>query len=152
MGMQAAGAIADIAGTKKQIKQGKAGTALELAQIENRLEQERAASAQSSLDAMISLRSNLATQQAIFASRGTRGTAGTAASLASASVRNFSSDERTRRMNLLSREADLRATKTLTGMHQLSSETQLGQALGKRLIDQLPISEGLTALRGKFNA
>ena len=149
LGMQAAGAITDAIGTRQQIKQGRAGAELEQAQIENRLEQERASSAQGSLDAMVALRQNLATQQAIFAARGTRATAGTAASIANKSVQNFSADERTRRMNLLSREAGLRATKTLSGFHQLKSETQLGQSLSKRLVDQLPIGEGLTALGNK---
>lgn len=152
LGMQAVGAIADVAGTRGQIRAGRAGTQLEQAQIENRLEQERAASTQGSIDAMQQLRQNLATQQAIFAARGTRGTAGSAASIASKSIQNFSTDERVRRMNLLSREAGLRATNTLTGMHQLSSETQLGQSLSKRLIDTLPVSEGLTSLRNRFNA
>lgn len=152
LGMQAVGAISDAAGTRSQIKLGRAGTELELAQIEVRLEQERNASAEGSLNAMQALRQNLATQQAIFAARGTSGKAGSAASIATKSVQNFSADERTRRMNLLSREAGLRATKTLTGFHQLTSETQLGQALTKRLVDQMPISEGLTGLRNRFNA
>ena len=146
LGMQAAGAITDAIGTRNEIKQGRAGAELEQAQIENRLEQERASSAQGSLDAMVALRQNLATQQAIFAARGTSGKAGTAASIANKSMQNFSADERTRRMNLLSREAGLRATKTLSGFHQLKSETQLGQSLSKRLVDQMPISEAATAL------
>ena len=152
LGMQAVGAISDAAGTRGEVRRGRAGTELELAQIEFRLEQERAASAQGSLDAMQALRQNLATQQAIFAARGTSGKAGSAASVANKSVQNFGADERTRRMNLLSREAGLRATQTLTGFHQLSSETQLGQALTKKLVDTLPVSEGLTALRKRFDA
>lgn len=151
LAMQTAGAVSDAVGTRQQIRQGRAGAELEQAMIESRLEQERAGSAQSSLDAMIALRQNLATQQAIFAARGTKATAGSAATASSKSMQNFSNDERVRRMNLLSKEAGLRATKTLTGMHQLTSETQLGQALTNRLIDQMPVSEGLTSLRNRLN-
>jgi hypothetical protein len=60
----------------------------------------------------------------------------------------FSEDERVRRMNQLAKEADLRAGNVLSGLHALSSQTQLGQAMQQRFINLIPISS-LTAGLGK---
>lgn len=139
--MQAAGAIADVYGTGQQIKVGRAAAELEQAQFNTRLEEERLQSAMASLDAMKALRAILATQRTIAAARGTDSGQGTGFLIGNTSVGNFNSDERIRRMNLLSREAQLRAGGALTGLHQAASETQLGQSLSSRLFQQIPFSE-----------
>jgi len=105
---------------------------------------------------MQQLRQNLGTQAAIFAARGTRAGVGSAASIVSNSVSNFNADERTRRMNLLGKEAHLRAQGVLSGLHQLTSETQMGQAFRQRTLDRIPtdpkawgqISKGMSSQGG----
>ena len=86
---------------------------------------------------MKALRHNLGSQAAIQAARGTAANAGSAATIRNESVSNFNDDARARRMNLLGREAGLRANMVLTGMHQLTSETQLGQTMTKRFFDNM---------------
>lgn len=149
LGMQASGAIADYASTRQEIKLGRKGYEVEQAQIEARLEQERLASSQDSLLAMIELRKNLASQRAIYAARGQRAGTGTALALSQESIGNASANEQVRRMNLLSREANLRANKALSGLHQLTSETQLGQSMSKRMLEQLPVSQAFQGLQRK---
>ena len=139
--MQAAGAISDIIGTRQQQGLGRAGSEVEQAQINTRMEEERVASALRSLDAMKQLRMTMASQRAIFAARGQKAGAGSAFSISQASVREFQSDERVRKMNLITRQGTLRAAGVLSGMHQLSSETQLGQELSQRMWQRTPFSQ-----------
>ncbi len=148
MSMQAAGAISDFAGTQSQIKMGRAGAELELEQINTRLEEERLAYTMRSLDAMKQLRYTLASQRVIFGARGQQANAGSAFIAQNKAIGEANTDERVRRMNLLSKEATLRAAGALSGMHQLASETRLGQELTRRLYEQTPIAE--TAKRFGF--
>lgn len=152
---QAAGMVADYYSTQQQIKMSRIGTQLEQAQIGSNLEMTRLQTEQSSLQAMEDLRSTLGSQIAIQAARGTRSGVGSAAAISSKTVSNSNADERTRRMNLLAKEAELRASSVLSGMHQLTSETQLGQSMTKRLFGNLPGSSsfdmggsGTTAFSG----
>lgn len=140
LAMQAAGMVVDYMGKSQQIAMGRIGTQMEQASINANIELTRAQSAEASVANMKSLRQTMGAQAAYMAARGTRSNAGSAAVLSSESIGNFNSDERTRRMNLLSREAELRAGNVMSGMHQLSSETQLGQSLSKRFFEGLPIS------------
>lgn len=153
LGMQAAGNIMDFMGTEQEKRLGRMGTQVEQSQIQTRLEQERTSAAMASLDAMTQLRQTLATQRAVYAARGTDTSTGNAFFFGQQSLRNFNSDERIRRMNLLSREADLRAAGVLSGMHQLASETRMGQELSRRAFEQLPFSEAYEGLkrRGQVN-
>lgn len=140
LGMQAAGMIVDYTQTRRQQGLIQAGREIEQAQYEANLEALRAQSAQQSLSAMQQLRQNIGTQIAVQAARGTSSAAGTAVSLRTASQQAFSEDERVRRMNLLAKEADLRAGNALSGLHALSSETQLGQAMQQRWLNMIPLS------------
>lgn len=134
LAMQAAGMVVDYIGTRGQIEQGRMGAKLEQAGIEANLQLTRLQSADESVNAMKELRQNLGTQAVMFASRGTRGNPISAVT----SVGNFQADERTRRMNLLGKEANLRAGKILSGLHQLTSETQLGQSMTNRFLQNIP--------------
>jgi uncharacterized protein (DUF697 family) len=54
-------------------------------------------------------------------------------------------------MNQLAKEADLRAGNVLSGLHALSSQTQLGQAMQQRFLNLIPLSSlagGLTKKSG----
>ena len=133
MSMQAAGMIVDYTQTKNSQKLIQQGRDLEKAAIETNLEAVKLESGEASLEAMKQLRINLGTQMVTQAARGTRTGAGTALNLAQTSQSNFNADERKRRMNLISKEANLRATNVLSGLHTLQSETQLGQAMTSRM-------------------
>jgi len=140
LAMQAAGMIVDYTQTRRQQGLIKAGREIEQAQYEANLEALRAQTEQESLAAMQQLRSNIGTQIAVQAARGTSSAAGTAVSLRTASQSAFQQDERVRRMNLLAKEADLRAGNVLSGLHSLSSETQLGQAMTQKWLNMIPLS------------
>ena len=146
---QAAGMIFDAYGTGQQIKMGRMGADLEKASINTNIQMNAAAAANQSVYAMQNLRQVMGSQAAIFAARGTRGNAGSAFSFNQESVSKFGSDEQARRMNQLSREAELRANMVLTGMHQLTSETQLGKSLTGRLMNKIPTSPDAWAGIGK---
>ena len=141
LSMQAAGAVSDMMGASSQVRAGRAGTKLELATVETRLAEERLSSAMSAVGAMQALRQNLASQRAILAARGQAGDAGTGLFAGVQSQVQHSAGEQVRRMNLLSREATLRAGGSLAAMHQSSSEAQIGQALSKRMFEQIPFAE-----------
>ncbi len=143
LGMQAAGMIVDYTQTRRQQGLIQAGREIEQAQYEANLESLRAQTEQESLFAMKQLRQNIGTQIAVQAARGTSSAAGTAATLRQTSMAAFSEDERVRRMNQLAKEADLRAGNVLSGLHALSSQTQLGQAMQQRFINLIPLSKML---------
>jgi hypothetical protein len=124
LAMQAAGMVVDYIGTKNQIEMGRLGTKLEQAGIDTNLEM---------------------TRLVMAAAKGSRGNP---MSLI-ASVSDFNADERTRRINLLGKESELRAAKILSGLHQLTSETQLGQAMTKRFFDKIPTNPAAYQGAGK---
>lgn len=147
MAMQAAGMIMDINETKKSQNMIRLGGEVEKAGIEANLESIKLESGQASLAEMQQLRQNLGSQIAMNAARGTSTSAGSAMVQSQKSINAYNTDERTRRLNLLSKEANLRAQNTLSGLHTLQSETQLGQQLNKRLINELPVSSSVDAFR-----
>lgn len=140
LAMQAAGTVIDWQQTKSKQKLINMGRQLENASFESNLEALKLESSQASLNEMKDLRQNLGSQIAMQAARGTATGVGSSMSLQQKSFNTFNQDERTRRLNLLSQEANLRANNVLSGLHTLQSETQLGQQLTKRVVNNLPIS------------
>jgi hypothetical protein len=147
LAFQAAGLITDYRATKNNQKLIQQGRQLEQAAIETNLEAVRLESGQASLDEMKQLRQNLGTQIAMQAARGNAPGAGTALTLQQESVSNFNADERTRRMNLIAKESQLRASNILSGLHTLQSETQLGQAMTSRMLNTIPLSSTIDEFR-----
>lgn len=126
------------AGTKMDlIRQGRE---LEQAALASNLEAIRAESAESSLEAIKELRQNVGSQVAINAARGVSSGAGSASVATSDSEANFAHDEKLRRLNLLVKENELRAADVLSGIHTLTSETNVGQSLTNQIFNRLPIS------------
>lgn len=140
LAMQAAGMVIDWYGNSQQKQIGRMGTQIEQAGIENQIQMTRLESEEASLAAMKNLRKTLGSQAAVLAARGTRGGVGSALTLSNESVTNFNSDERMRRMNLLSKETNLRAQNFMVGLHQMTAESQMGQALRQRFFDKLPMA------------
>lgn len=135
LSMQAAGLVTSLYGAHSQDKYIKIGRQLEQEQYTTNLASIKLQSAQASLDEMQQLRQNVGMQIATQAARGNRGASVFAG--INQSSRNFESDERTRRMNLLAKESELRAGHVLSGLHSLQSETQLGQQLTKSFLDTI---------------
>lgn len=145
--MQAAGVVTDWYATQNQKEIGRMGTRIEQASIDSAIEGNRLNAADESLKAMQDLRKNLGSQIATQAARGTSSGAGSALTLQNNAVSTFNSDERVRRMNTLGKELNLRAQNLMSGVHQLTYETQLGQSLGKRTFDTIGASA--TIFEGK---
>jgi hypothetical protein len=144
LSMQAAGMVTSLFGAKSQQKNIQIGRKLEQEQYTTNLQAIRLQSAESSLDEMKQLRQNIGTQIVTQAAKGNRG--GSSYSGIKQSVGNFDSDERTRRMNLLAKESELRANHVLSGLHSAQSETELGQSLTKSLLNTVQTS----TLLGQF--
>lgn len=140
LSMQAAGAIVSSVQASKSQKYIQMGRELENAALETNLEAIRAESAESSLQELKQLRKNVATQITMNAARGVASGAGSAQTALQSSERNYLDDERIRRMNLLARESELRASNVLSGLHTLSSETMMGQSLTSKIFDTIPIA------------
>ena len=135
LSMRAAGLVSSLFGARSQDKYIKLGRKLEQEQFTTNLEAIKLQSAEASLDQMKQLRQNIGAQIATQAARGNRGPV-TFAGINEAS-KNFNEDERTRRMNLLAKESELRANHVLSGLHSLQSETQLGQSLTSTFLNSL---------------
>ncbi len=138
--MQAAGVISTIYQGNKNKDLIQMGKALENSAFETSLTAIRAEAATSSLEALTQLRKNIGTQIAINAARGVASGAGSAQTNINTAEANYSSDEQKRRMNLLVRENELRGAHVLSGIHTLTSETQMGQSLTDQIFNKLPIS------------
>ena len=147
LAFQAAGTIFDYRNMRNQQKMIQQGRALEKAALDANLEAVKLQSGEESLASMQQLRKNLGSQIATNAARGTASGSGTAFALSNKSISSFNDDERMRRFNLLSKEANLRAQDVLSGLHTLQSETQLGQAFTGRLLDKLPVSSAFDAFK-----
>ena len=135
LSMQAAGLVSSIFGAKSQQKYIQLGRKLEQEQYTTNLQALKLQSSEDSLAEMKQLRQNIGTQIATQAARGNRG--GSSYAGINKSVNSFDSDERTRRMNLLAKESELRANHVLSGLHSLQSETQLGQSLTSTFLNSI---------------
>ena len=138
LAMQAAGLVSSVFGASSQQEYIKLGRQLEQEQFSTNLQAIKLQNSEASLDEMKQLRQTIGSQIAIQAARGNRG-ATSYAGINQAST-NFESDERTRRMNLLAKESQLRASHVLSGLHSLQSETQLGQSLTSTFLNSFQTS------------
>jgi hypothetical protein len=143
LGFQAAGALLSFSQAREQMKINELGLKVSNAAYETNLEMLRTKTTQDSLNEMIQLRKTLGTQIAIAGARGTSTSAGSFLSIMESSIGEFQQDERTRRLNLLAGEAQLRANNVMSGLHTYVSETQLGQSMTRDIINKIPV-KGLT--------
>ena len=148
LSMQAAGTLFSLFSTGSQQKMIDLGRQVSQGQLEANLSAIRVASAESSLDEMKQLRQNIGSQIAIQAARGTASGSGSAASLQQRSKATFVQDERVRRMNLLSKESQLRAGNAMSALNTLTSETQMGQSVTKKIFNTLSTRDFQNSLFG----
>ena len=140
LSMSAAGAIVSITQANSNQKLIKMGRQLEQSAIDTNLEALRTQTSESSLEALQALRENVSNQISLNAARGVSSGGGSASAAISASEAAFGQDEKTRRLNLLVKENELRAAGVLSGLHTLTSETKVGQSLTNQIFNNLPIS------------
>jgi len=140
LAMQASGMIVDYMGTNNQSKFADMGAKVQQAGIEANIEQTRLETEDASLQAMKTLRANLGSQIATFAARGTSTAGGSAVGILNESVENFNADERIRRMNLLSKQNELKANKTISILQQKGEKSKLWQGFASRTINRFPTS------------
>lgn len=150
LAMQAAGLVTSFFGAKSQQKTIALGRKLENAQFATNMEAIKLQSAEGSLAEIKDVRQNISSQIAVNAARGNRG--GSSVAGINETARNFESDERTRRMNLLAKESELRAGHILSGLHTAQSETQLGQSLLKDVFNTIPVTSLLTPTKTKASS
>jgi urease accessory protein UreF len=151
LAMQASGMIIDWFGKNEQIRLGKMGAEVEQAGIESNIQLSRLETEQESLDAMVALRKNLGTQAAMLAARGTRSGQGTAALFGNESLSSFNSNEKMRRLNQMSREAALKAGKTISKLHQKTFENNTWNEFTKNITRNIPTSpEAYSQFTGSF--
>ncbi len=140
LAMQAAGMVTDWFATSQQVEMGRMGAQVEQAGISANIELTKAQAADASTQAMVRLRQSLGSQIAMQAARGNAAAGGTYTSLLNESESNFNADERTRRINLLSREAELKAQSTMSKLHENASENSLWGGAIKRSINTIGVS------------
>lgn len=140
LAMQAAGMVTDYLGVQRQQELGKYGAKLQQAAINSQIEQNRLSAEDQSLQQLRQLRQSLGTQMAVFAARGTAPGAGSAVLSTQNLVRNFNEDERMRRMNLLSRESQLKAGKSISQLTQMGENSKLWKGFAQRTINRFPTS------------
>jgi hypothetical protein len=138
LAMQAAGMVVDYMGNNEQVRLGKMGAEIEQAGINSNIASSRLQYEDESLQAMKQLRQNMGTQAAMLAARGTRPGAGTAALFGNESVGNFNADERMRKINFLSNQANLKAGVTLSKLHEKTFENTQWNTFKNNLINKIP--------------
>ena len=144
LAMQAAGMVTDWFGTKQQVALSRMGTKIEQAGIESNIAQNTLNYEEESLGAMKQLRQNLGSQAAWLAAHGVRGNAGSALSVTTKSISNANADERMRRMNMLSRDAQLKAGKTMSQLHQSGTEQDIWNSFARRSLNTIGVTSYLT--------
>lgn len=149
LAMQAAGMVVDWLGTHEQQRMMDLGAKVQQAGIEANLSQTRLESADASLQAMKKLNQTTATQAAIFAARGTMPGAGSALALTEETFGNFFSDQRTRRINLLGRENEIKAGGSIAKLNQATSNAKLWTEFRTRTINRIPTSPSAWGQMGK---
>jgi hypothetical protein len=149
LAMQAAGMIVDYFGTSRQQYYSDIGFKLQQAGIEANIYQTRLETENESLNAMRELRQRMGTQLAIFGARGTNPGAGSAFTSLTQSLSNFYSDERTRRINEMGRETELKGRGLVSSLNQSGENSKLWQGFTQRTINRFPTSWNAYSQMGK---
>lgn len=155
LAMQASGMVIDYLGSINQQDMMEMGQKLQESAIRENIEQIRRESENASLMNMKDLRQILGSQIAVMAARGTRSSAGSAVGLLNESVSNFNADERTRRMNLMGKENQLRAGIAISRLQHMTETSRLWQGFAQRTMNRFPSSlsgwqEGIKAAKESF--
>ena len=138
LALQASGMVVDWLGRNQQIELSRMGAEIEQAGINANIATSRVQAEDQSLMAMKQLRQNLGTQAALLAARGIRSGAGNAALAPNESIGNFNADQRMARINQLAKEAQYRASGTLSKLHQQTFENNTWNEFRSNVINKIP--------------
>lgn len=140
LAMQAAGMVTDYLGAKNQAQLMKLGMKVQEAGFETNLAQTQLESADASLQSMKQLRQTIGTQIAVFSARGTSTGSGSANSILNQSFSNFNTDERVRRLNLLSKQNQISGSRVMSNLQYSSDTSKLWQGFASRTVNKFPSS------------
>ena len=146
LAMQASGMIFDYMGTKSQEEINNWGNKIQEAGIEANINLTRLETETETVESMKNLRKNLGSQIAVYAARGTALGAGSALTSLNQSVGSYKADERTRRMNLMGKENQLRTGAAITRLNNMTENTKLWKSFGQRSLNRF----GTSQFTGKF--
>jgi hypothetical protein len=154
LAMQASGMIVDFFGSLNEQDMMDRAQALQEQNIRRNIEQIKLASENESLSSMKDLRQILGSQIAVMAARGTAN-AGSAIGIFNESVSNFNADERTRRMNLMAKEEQLRQGIAISRLQNSTEVSRLWQGFASRTLNRFPSSlsgwqEGIKQTKSAF--
>jgi len=135
LSMQAAGVVVSIYDKQSKEKLIQQGRSMEKTGIEMNMAANNYEFQESSLASMRALRQNLGTQAVMNAARGNASGTESAVGNVEKSVATQGADQEARRMKMLAHDAELRAQDITSGLSVLKSETELGRALGKDMIE-----------------
>jgi len=138
LAMQAAGMVVDWLGTQNQAEIAEEGLRQQKQAILSGIRMNRLSYEEESLQAMVKLRQNLGTQAAALAARGTRGNAGNSILMTQESIGNYNADERIRKINELSKEANLWVGMQTAELHQKAFSTELRNKFIGRTLERIP--------------
>ncbi len=144
LGMQAAGMVFDYFGNQQQKGFAKQGLRLEQAGINANIAMTRLQAEDASLQAMQNLRKNLGSQAAYFAASGARGNP----AFAQQSISATGQDERTRRINLLGKEAELRAQGQIAKLQNQAFNSSLDTQFMNKIFNMIPGPSAFGGLTG----
>jgi hypothetical protein len=143
---EAGGMVMDFIGSESQIDKAREAEKVDQANIQNEINLSKLQTEEASLQSMKTLRQNLGTQAAVLAARGTQAGTGSAAEATEESIGNFNADARIRKINELSKEAQLRAGAKISDMHEQIYESNVWNEFAKNSINQIPVSAWGSAL------
>lgn len=137
LALQASGMVIDWFGKRNQIELSRMGAKIEQAGIESNIYSARLEAEDAATQSMKQLRQNLGTQLAFAAAKGAgKGTTSTIL-LSNESVGNFNADQRIRRINLMGKEANLRAGQVLSKLHETSYENNIWNEFRQSAINKV---------------
>lgn len=136
LALQASGMVTDWLGMQSSNELAARGARLQQEAIEKNIQFSRIQTADESLQAMIKVRKNLGTQAVMYAARGVSGPM--VGLSANETIGNFNADERMRKINQKSREAELRSGIEISKLHQRSYETRNFNEFLSRNINLIP--------------
>ncbi len=124
MGAQAAGFGINLWGTSQANRMIGMGANLDRQALDLRMQQNTLASTEQAIANQEQLREAIGLQAVMFAARGQRGGVGSAAAIQNKSLIDFGKEERSRQMNLMFAQSNIKAQKATIGMQAAGQKAQ----------------------------
>lgn len=125
LAMQAAGMVTNMLGRHYQDQLSQIGAQLDQANIQNQILSTRLQTTQSAIVSMQNLRRTMATQNAIFAARGTAPGVGSALAISEDSQSAYGQDRQTQILNQYAKETALKSRQASSALGELATQQKL---------------------------